>query len=102
MATMIPADVEHFTTEGEGAFYKFLEYVCKPDQDYIVWYSPDILNREPDFVLFRRDLGIVIIEVKDWSLDQIEEADSKRFKILKRRKIETNNNWEKENKKNYF
>ena len=81
MARMIPADVEQFTTEGEGVFYKFLEYVCKPDQDYIVWYSPDILNREPDFVLFRRDLGILIIEVKDWSLDQIEDLESVRKQI---------------------
>jgi hypothetical protein len=92
MATMIPSEVEEFTTEGEGTFYKFLEFVCKPDNEYIVWYSPDILNREPDFVLFKRDLGLVIFEVKDWSLDQIENGNTKNFMIMKHGKIETNSN----------
>jgi hypothetical protein len=30
MATMIPGDIEEFGTEGEKAFYKFLEGVAKP------------------------------------------------------------------------
>jgi len=92
MAIMIPPDVEDFTTEGEGIFYKFLENVCKPDEDYIVWYTPDIRDREPDFMLFRRDFGLIIFEIKDWSLDQIEEADDKRFIIFKNNKRETNSN----------
>jgi hypothetical protein len=29
MATMIPGDIEEFGTEGEKAFYKFLEGVAK-------------------------------------------------------------------------
>jgi len=29
MATMIPTDIEEFGTEGEKAFYKFLEGVAK-------------------------------------------------------------------------
>jgi hypothetical protein len=92
MATMIPSGVEEFTTEGEGRFYKFLEFVCKSDKEYTVWYSPIILDRELDFLLFRRDLGLIIFEVKDWTLDQIVHADPKTFNILKRGKIETNSN----------
>jgi hypothetical protein len=30
MATMIPGDIEEFGTEGEKAFYKFLDEVAKP------------------------------------------------------------------------
>jgi hypothetical protein len=30
MATMIPGNIEEFETEGEKAFYKFLEGVAKP------------------------------------------------------------------------
>jgi len=30
MAAMIPGDIEEFGTEGEKAFYKFLEGVAKP------------------------------------------------------------------------
>jgi hypothetical protein len=32
MATMMPSDIAEFETEGEKAFYKFLEAVAKPDQ----------------------------------------------------------------------
>jgi hypothetical protein len=30
MAMMIPGDIEEFGTDGEKAFYKFLEGVAKP------------------------------------------------------------------------
>jgi hypothetical protein len=32
-------------------------------------------GREPDFVLFGNHLGVLFLEVKDWLIDQIEEAD---------------------------
>jgi hypothetical protein len=37
MATMIPVDIEEFETEGEKAFYEFLEGVAKPDAHYLRW-----------------------------------------------------------------
>ena len=37
MATMIPGDIGKFETEGEKAFYKFLEGVAKPDAHYLCW-----------------------------------------------------------------
>jgi hypothetical protein len=37
MATMIPNDIGEFETEGEKAFYKFLEGVAKPDAHYLCW-----------------------------------------------------------------
>ncbi len=81
MATMIPKNVECFTTDGEKAFYRFLEKVAIPDAQYIAWYTPDIEGREPDFILFCSKVGIVIFEVKDWSLDQIQEANPQHFVI---------------------
>ena len=71
MATMIPEDIERFTTEGEKQVYHFLAAVAKPDSNYTVWYSPDIKGREPDLVLYNDDVGLIIFEVKDWSLEQI-------------------------------
>jgi hypothetical protein len=82
MATMIPEEIEQFTTDGEEQVYRFLSVVAKPDTDYIVWYSPDIRGREPDFVLYNDDIGLVIFEVKDWSLEQIIEADKKQFRLF--------------------
>ncbi|OGP60998.1 MAG: hypothetical protein A2162_07330 [Deltaproteobacteria bacterium RBG_13_52_11b] len=46
MATMIPDDIEKFGTEGEKAFFKFLQLVAKPDSDYTCWYLPDVSGKK--------------------------------------------------------
>ena len=48
---MIPENVEYFKTDGERQFYKFLEAIAKPDSRYFAWYTPDIKDRESDFIL---------------------------------------------------
>ena len=75
MAVMIPDDVQDFCTEGERHFYGFLKTAAKPDNKYLVWYLPDINGREPDFILFCKETGLIIFEVKDWALHQIQEAN---------------------------
>ncbi|MFH0788464.1 MAG: hypothetical protein V2B13_12745 [Pseudomonadota bacterium] len=42
----------------------------------IGWYGSSIgeQGKEPDFVLFGNQHGLLIPEVKDWRIDQIEEA----------------------------
>jgi len=92
MATMIPGDIEEFGTEGEKAFYKFLEGVAKPDAYYLCWYTPDINGNEPDFLLYCEDVGLVVFEVKDWALRQIEEADPHQFLLRIRDKTESRKN----------
>jgi len=81
MAVMIPDDVEEFKTEGEKIFYRFLEAVAKPDGRYLCWYTPDIKGKEPDFLFFCEDVGLIIFEVKDWVLDQIVEANPHSFSL---------------------
>lgn len=81
MATMIPNNVELFTTEGERQTYRFLKAVAKPDNRYICWYLPDLQGREPDFLIFSVQNGLVVLEVKDWDLEQIREATPHRFLI---------------------
>lgn len=81
MATMIPDGVDEFKTEGERRFYRFLELAAKPDREFTTWYLPDIEGREPDFILFSEDIGLVIIEVKDWALEQIQEANPRNFTL---------------------
>ena len=92
MATMIPENVKTFKTEGERKCYNFLQKIAKPDEDYIVWYSPDLNDQEPDFVVYSKNAGIVILEVKDWALDQIMEADPHVFNIRKGKKVEAQPN----------
>lgn len=77
MATMFPDRIESFTTVGEKKVYEFLRKTAKPDNLFLVWYSPDIEDREPDFILFSPDCGLIVLEVKDWISQQILEADPK-------------------------
>ena len=72
---MIPNDVEEFQTEGERVFFRFLQSVAKPDSRYVAWYLPDVNGKEPDFLLYGDDIGLVVFEVKDWALSQIREAN---------------------------
>jgi len=81
MATMIPDDIEEFVTEGEKAFFKFLQLVAKPDSHYTCWYLPDVSGNEPDFILYCDEVGLVIFEVKDWALRQIRGADPRQFTL---------------------
>ncbi|MGD0918268.1 MAG: nuclease-related domain-containing protein [Thermodesulfobacteriota bacterium] len=79
MATMMPCDIGEFETEGEKTFYKFLEGVAKPDAHYLCWYLPEVNGKEPDFLLYSDEVGLIIFEVKDWALDQIVEANPHPF-----------------------
>jgi hypothetical protein len=42
MAARIPGGIEEFETQGERAFYQFLEGVAKPDGHYLCRYTLDI------------------------------------------------------------
>ncbi len=77
MATMFPSEVDDFSTEGERLTWNFLKSAARPDQDFLCWYEPDIEDREPDFVLYSPDCGLIVMEVKDWLVSQINEADPK-------------------------
>ena len=92
MAIMIPENVEEFKTEGERQFYKFLEVVAKPDSRHITWYTPNIEGKEPDFILFSQNVGLIIFEIKDWILDQIQEINPQYFRLQIGNKIESRKN----------
>jgi hypothetical protein len=42
--------MQPFTTDGEGAFYRFLQAVAVPGSRCIAWHQPDIMGHEPDFI----------------------------------------------------
>ncbi|ATD80525.1 MULTISPECIES: DEAD/DEAH box helicase [Desulfovibrio] len=77
MATMFPGQVTEFSTPGEGATYAFLQKAARPDALFQAWYEPDIEDREPDFILLSPDCGLIVLEVKDWLLEQMLQSDPK-------------------------
>lgn len=82
MATMFPAEVDDFTTTGEGTVYNFLKRFLRPDNAFLVWYSPDIDDREPDFILYSPDSGLIVLEVKDWLASQLVEIDPRSATLM--------------------
>lgn len=92
MATMIPDAVECFQTEGEEQVYRFLAGVAKPDAAHIAWYTPDVAEREPDFVLCSDEVGLVVLEVKDWALRQILKANPLHFDLQMGARVEQRTN----------
>lgn len=77
MATMIPSNINEIATIGEKRVFKVLESLL-PD-DYCVWYDVRINERYPDFIILGPDLGILVLEVKDWQLESILNADIENF-----------------------
>jgi hypothetical protein len=92
MAQMLPSDATTFHTDGEASCYRFLAQVAKPDDRYTVWYVPEVDGVEPDFILFSPDLGLLVLEVKDWYLEQIDAADPERFHVREGRQVEARRN----------
>lgn len=90
MAKMHPTDIEGYekATEGEKRVFRFLKEAARPHKGFICWYEPSIgtSGAEPDFILFSKRLGLLVIEVKDWSAKQIISCNPHQFTILASRK----------------
>ena len=72
MATMIPASLPEDATEGERRLYRFLE---KLPVFFTAWINPSLDGETADFVLYTPKNGLIVLEVKDWALDQVVSAD---------------------------
>ena len=82
MATLIPAlSACRRMTPGERRFAQRL--IDKLEDDYLCWYDVPLGRKSlhPDFVLLNPRRGLLILEVKDWSLDAIKDADRASFTV---------------------
>lgn len=81
MATMIPENISGLSsvTAGEKRVFKLFKELL-PD-DYIVWYELRVEKRHPDFIIVGPDLGLVVIEVKDWQVGSIVSADKNNYDL---------------------
>ncbi len=64
-------------TEGEWALLNFLGKVL--DDSYEVYFNPYLNGDRPDVLIMRRGNGVLIIEVKDWNLDNYVLDDRKKW-----------------------
>lgn len=54
-------------TEGESTLLNFLDITL--DDSFEVFFNPYLNGDRPDVLIMRKDYGVMIIEVKDWNLD---------------------------------
>lgn len=72
MAFMIPETIA--ARPGESTAGERKVFVALRDhlpEDYLVYYDIAVKGRHPDFIVVGPDLGLVVLEVKDWRLDSI-------------------------------
>lgn len=50
-------------------------------EDYLVYYDIPVGGRHPDFIIVGPDLGLVVLEVKDWRLRSIVEVRSDQIRL---------------------
>jgi UvrD-like helicase C-terminal domain/Nuclease-related domain/AAA domain len=84
MATLIPAlsSCVSRMTGGERRLAQRLE--DKLDANYLLWYDVPIgpKHLHPDYVVLHPHRGVLILEVKDWKLNTIVQADKETWVIL--------------------
>ncbi|NGP46763.1 AAA family ATPase [Bacillaceae bacterium SIJ1] len=66
MAVTIPESIRSSATVGERILFHTLKKYL--DDDYIVYYEPDINGKRPDFLIIGPYLGLLVLEVKDYTL----------------------------------
>ena len=79
MAEFIPDRLPRSASRGEERTYSILKKL--PD-DYLVYYEPKIDNRHPDFIVIAPDLGVIVIEVKGWYLEDIVRANDSEVTVI--------------------
>jgi hypothetical protein len=84
MATLIPAfgSCVSRMTSGEKRFAQRIEK--KLEDDYLCWYDVAIGERSqhPDFIVFHPQRGLLVLEIKDWKIDTIQQIDKQYATIL--------------------
>lgn len=102
MARMYPDDIEDFekATEGEKRVFRFLNEAARPHKNFICWYEPLVgsTGKTPDFILFGKELGLLVLEVKDWTINQIIESSPFEFTVRISEKKEKRNSPDKQAK----
>lgn len=82
MAQFIPslAKIAQFKvqpTEGEWHLLRFLE--ANLDDSFEVYFNPYLNGDRPDVVIMRKDYGVLIIEVKDWNLENFQLNEKRKW-----------------------
>ncbi|WIG55506.1 MAG: DNA helicase II related protein [Rhodanobacteraceae bacterium] len=94
MAALIPTRSSCVArmTGGEKRLSERLEQ--KLEDDYLIWYDVPIglKQRHPDFAILHPRRGLLVLEVKDWKAENIQQADKTQFTLVTQRGLVKENN----------
>ncbi|WP_214817249.1 MULTISPECIES: 3'-5' exonuclease [unclassified Exiguobacterium] len=79
MAHTVPETIRSSATAGERLVFRTLKRYL-PD-DYIVYFEPNIHGRRPDFVIIGPDLGLIVLEVKDYTRSTLYQLNHDEWMI---------------------
>lgn len=84
MATLIPSLNSCLVrmTNGEKRFARRLEE--KLEDDYLLWYDVPVGPKRlhPDFIILHPRRGLLILEVKDWKADTVQQIDHSKATLI--------------------
>src|SRR5437762_616463 len=80
MSITVPETILSTATTGERLLFRTLK-VFLPD-DYIVYFEPEIKRNRPDFVIIGPDLGILVLEVKDYTKKTLFQINHEEWYII--------------------
>lgn len=81
MAEMVPESLPASSTAGEKRVFGALERL---PADCLVYYEPVVQSRHPDLIVVMPDIGVLVIEVKDWRLAELETVTAETVTINRR------------------
>ena len=64
--TNIVGKLTELSTKGEVKLFTHFSEIFDPNENVSCYYEPEINGYRPDFILFGKKFGIVILEVKDY------------------------------------
>ncbi|MGO4949090.1 3'-5' exonuclease [Paenibacillus sp. DRB1-1] len=73
MAYMVPEYIPKKATAGERLLFETLKRYLP--SDYIIYYEPEIRGRRADFVIIGPDIGLIVLEVKDYTKSTLHQIN---------------------------
>ena len=81
MAELVPERLPASSTAGEKRVFAALEQL---PEDCLVYYEPVVQARHPDLIVVMPDVGVLVIEVKDWRLAEMASVTADTIEITRR------------------
>jgi hypothetical protein len=81
MAEMIPETLPASSMAGEKRVFAAL---ARLPEDCLVYYEPVVRRRHPDLIVILPEVGVLIIEVKDWRLAELGSVTATNLTITRR------------------